>query len=412
MFRVTRSELDEIDAGRRRLLAVEAVDASDGLPGSQANGASAPAGWLTDDDRLLVPMASGLGVIDPEGIGRRRAGSVPVVIEAVQVDGNDQPLQPAYRFGALRRLVIDYAGLHFRAPDKVRYRYRLIGFDPDWIEAGAGMAAVYTNLPPGRYRFEVQAMSLPLDWAHAVAIGHAERVIEVVPPWWRRPVVLAGLVLAAMLLLLSAYIWRVLSSRRQQRRLNAIIEARTRELSDKNHALEQAGREREALLRELEHQAGHDSLTGLPNRRAVDRFLDEALVAGGPLSLALLDVDHFKRVNDSYGHEVGDAVLHALGTRLAAQRDAHCFAARLGGEEFLLVMPGLAADAALERMEALRRELGALRVATGSVEVGITVSIGLVVRGPQLERRNALFSEADRRLYRAKREGRDRVAAS
>ncbi|MCD0281053.1 diguanylate cyclase [Xanthomonas melonis] len=413
VFRIARSDFDQIDAGTREQLSVEVVDRSDGMPSNQGNGSSAPAGWLTQSGQLLFPTSAGLGVIDPARVGTLQGHRVPIVFERLLVDGMVQPLSGAHQFGAeTRRIAIGYAGLNFRGPDKVRYRYRLEGFDPDWVDADGATEAVYTNLPPGQFRFRVQAMSLPVDWRQAALQGESSMMIALAPPWWRRGEVIAlGLLLAGGLIY-AFYLWRTANYRHRQRQLNTVIDRRTRELSDKNLALQQASQEREALMRQLEYRASHDVLTALPNRREAERVLqqwfDEARAGGAPLALALMDIDHFKRINDAHGHEVGDAVLCAVAEVLSEQGQARCFAARHGGEEFLLAATGL--DAAQARMlfEGMRQRLAAIEIDAHGSSVRCTASMGMAMSGEAPTRRE-LLALADRRLYQAKRLGRDRL---
>jgi len=417
VFRLDRHDLIAVAAGARTHLAVQVLDHTDGMPSSQGNGASSPAGWLTDQGELLFPTAGGLAVIDPQRVdGPTRLRKFPVVIDSVVVDGDPQPLRSGYALPAgVERIAVAYAGLGFRAPDKMRYRYRLEGFDNDWVEAGSRIEAIYTNLPPGKYRLRVQAMSLPLDWENTRRGGEAELNLDIAAPLWQRPWVhwLSGLVLFALLLLLLG--WRATSYRLRQKRLNNEIAARTQELSEKNRALEQADFERASLLQRLEHQAMHDALTGLPNRRAGDACLQKALVQaladGTPLNVALVDVDHFKQINDRYGHEAGDQVLRDIASLLQLRLGKQQFVARHGGEEFLVVMPGLSLEAAVEALQELRTRLARLRFEEVDAEVSVTVSIGVAALGLGQMTGRTLLAAADRQLYRAKHEGRNRVLA-
>ncbi|WP_425612708.1 two-component regulator propeller domain-containing protein [Xanthomonas vesicatoria] len=413
VFRIARSNFDQIDAGTREQLSVEVVDRSDGMPSNQGNGSSAPAGWLTQSGQLLFPTSAGLGVIDPARVGTLQGHRVPIVFERLLVDGMVQPLSGPHQLGAeTRRIAITYAGLNFRGPDKVRYRYRLEGFDPDWVDADNATEAVYTNLPPGRFRFRVQAMSLPVDWRQTALLGESSLVIALAPPWWRRGEVIALGILALASLIYGFYLWRTASYRRSQRQLNTVIDKRTRELSDKNLALQQASQEREALMRQLEYRASHDVLTALPNRREAERVLQQwfdAARSGGPaLALALMDIDHFKHINDEYGHDVGDAVLSALGEALSDQDQAQCFAARHGGEEFLLAATGLDAEQARALFERMRQRLATIDVDAHGITVRCTASMGMAMSDEAPTRRE-LLALADRRLYQAKRQGRDRL---
>ncbi len=413
VFRLDRSDLMAVAAGARAHLSVQVLDHTDGMPSSQANGASSPAGWMTRAGSLLLPTSAGLAVVNPQRVDNNaRLRKLPVVIENVVVDGYPQLLQGSYALPSeVERVAVAFAGLGFRAPDKMRYRYRLEGFDTDWVDAGTRTEAVYTNLPAGNYRLRVQAMSLPLDWDNPGRGGEASVSFHVAAPLWQRPwvILLAVLALAGMVLLLVS--WRTASYRRRQRLLNTQITARTQELSEKNRALEQAGAEREVLLQRLEHQAMHDALTNLPNRRAGDEHLQqalrEALACQSPLTVALLDIDHFKQINDRYGHEAGDRVLRDVAGLL--QLGSGHFVSRHGGEEFLVVLHGVEPVQAAQQLRELGQRVARLRCEEVDPALVITASIGLAALGPGQDTVRTLLAAADRQLYRAKREGRNRV---
>jgi len=168
------------------------------------------------------------------------------------------------------------------------------------------------------------------------------------------------------------------------------------------------------LIGSLQDLATRDYLTGLPNRR---HFLDQAerQVARmrdlrQPLAMVMLDLDHFKRINDTWGHETGDRALRAVANALAAHARPQDLAARFGGEEFCLLVAGLD-DAALgSHLEALRRRVEALRIPVEDGDLRVTVSIGACQAGTD-DSLHRLLAEADRRLYLAKAGGRNRVVA-
>jgi two-component system, cell cycle response regulator len=161
--------------------------------------------------------------------------------------------------------------------------------------------------------------------------------------------------------------------------------------------------------------ANRDTLTGLYNRRYVNErlpaLLGEAVAHRAPLSLAILDLDHFKRVNDTFSHGTGDTVLTQVALMLMDAVSGPMIAARLGGEEFLLIMPGLDARAAAERCERLRRQIRAYPWEPITGALPVTTSIGVTTAPEGLGTPAELLSLADRNLYAAKREGRDRVVA-
>jgi diguanylate cyclase (GGDEF)-like protein len=172
-----------------------------------------------------------------------------------------------------------------------------------------------------------------------------------------------------------------------------------------------------ANLRNLaiaQSRAATDALTGLPNRRSVDdtlrRLLAQADRTVTPLSVALLDLDHFKQINDTYGHDRGDDVLAGLASLLRSELRASDFAGRSGGEEFVLFLPNTGRDEAVAVAEKLRRNLRRMRVA--GISTQITTSIGIATFPDDAATPENLMRTADRALYSAKQAGRDRVEAS
>ncbi len=157
-------------------------------------------------------------------------------------------------------------------------------------------------------------------------------------------------------------------------------------------------------------EAERDALTGLGNRRLLDRRWRELSqgLAEQPLSLALIDIDHFKRINDGHGHAVGDRVLMVMAQLLRENTRAGDVLVRLGGEEFVMLLPGMARERAAEVCERLRERLARLDwPARAGRAMAVTVSIGLVT-SPPLDL-PALLAAADAALYRAKAGGRDRL---
>jgi diguanylate cyclase (GGDEF)-like protein len=168
-------------------------------------------------------------------------------------------------------------------------------------------------------------------------------------------------------------------------------------------------------LREvLRSQSIRDPLTGLFNRRYMEETLERevrrAQRAGRPMAVLMLDLDHFKRVNDDSGHDAGDALLRELGTLLIRNLRREDVACRYGGEEFVLVLPEASLEDAERRAEELREEIKRLRVSDKGRLLGpLTASFGLAAYPEHGLAGDMLLRAADTALYRAKREGRDRV---
>ena len=157
-----------------------------------------------------------------------------------------------------------------------------------------------------------------------------------------------------------------------------------------------------------------DQLTGLYNRRFMQTQLgplvQRAAHGGEPVSVALADIDFFKRINDTFGHDAGDAVLKEFALRFASNTRPTDFACRLGGEEFLVIMPATGGDVAALAAERLRQQVAAspFRLRDGG-GLDVTVSIGVATAGPEDQTADDLIKRADLALYQAKSEGRNRV---
>jgi len=204
------------------------------------------------------------------------------------------------------------------------------------------------------------------------------------------------------------------------------LTAETARASERNRVLEQQlsasvariGKLRQSLT-EVKQEATTDALTGLVNRRAFDLRLRKAIsrakADATPLALLMLDVDHFKRFNDSYGHKAGDLVLRLVGRLLADNVKGRDTAARYGGEEFAIILSGADLRSGVTVAEQMRAALDGQRLiqpralaAASQPMVGITASIGVAQLGPG-EAAADLIGRADAALYVAKRSGRNRV---
>jgi diguanylate cyclase (GGDEF)-like protein len=166
----------------------------------------------------------------------------------------------------------------------------------------------------------------------------------------------------------------------------------------------------------VREQAHTDELTNLANRRAFlgvgTAALDQARRYQRPLSLLMLDIDHFKKINDTYGHAAGDAALRAMASTLRKAARASDTPGRLGGEEFAVLLPETNAAEALVLAERIRHDVKALEVTHDGTTIRFTASIGIAEQTAKTEDIDALLHEADEALYEAKEGGRDRVVVS
>ena len=192
---------------------------ADGLPSDEEVATGSSGGWLAADGEIWFPTRRGVAVADTTNLPVDRVPP-PVVVERFSVDDLAAGDGARIPYGP-QRLTVDYGGLSFTAPSEVRYRARLVGFDKDWVDAGAKRSATYTNLAPGPYTFRVQAMNGDGIWNEA----GASITFRIVPPYWRRWWFVALLVLLLASLLLAGYMLRL---RRLQRGFAAVLSERNR----------------------------------------------------------------------------------------------------------------------------------------------------------------------------------------
>jgi diguanylate cyclase (GGDEF)-like protein len=383
-----------------------------------ADGADLGTGWFRayasmDDGRLLFGGARGLLVIEPERYAPWTY-EPPVVATELRVGGQAAPL-PAGDAGFVlaagqRSFQLGFAALDYSQPTRNRYRYRLDGLDTDWQEAGAlARSAAYTNLEPGRYLLRVQGSNRVGAWSSR----ELKLPVEVQAAWWQTTAFRAGAVLLGMLLILGAMRLRVRLLLRRQAELEGHVATATAALQQKSLELEEA-----SLT---------DPLTGLRNRRFLDQHLpgdvalavrrhedrDRAGAQDAELLFFLVDVDHFKRINDRHGHTAGDAVLTQMRGRLQQVFRATDYLVRWGGEEFLIVARGTPRARAAELAERARQVVAAQAFELdGGERLVLSCSVGFSVfplcpaRPRALDWRSAI-DLADAALYEAKKAGRD-----
>ena len=274
-------------------------------------------------------------------------------------------------------------------------------------EAGedtAGDALLFDSAASGATASVAPAEFSGYGVTRRLAVGDREWRLQIVPR--KDPVDLldkAGVtaILAALLAISALLFWLMTSV--------AVSESRGAELAKRNREA--------ALLREkLHEQAMRDRLTGLYNRHYVQEWFGLELLRaqrhGRPVAAIMLDIDHFKRFNDSFGHEAGDLVLRELAGALGRSTRGSDVASRYGGEEFLVLLPECPFDAALRRAERMREEVAKLELRYDDRPLGpVTVSLGVAVFPDHASESEELLRHADEALYLAKQTGRNRVVA-
>lgn len=196
----------------------------------------------------------------------------------------------------------------------------------------------------------------------------------------------------------------------------ATLEEVTAELQSTKRILAIKETELKAVLAQADEVSHTDALTFVPNRRQIIGDLQREVIFsdryGTPLTISMLDVDYFKKINDTYGHPVGDDVLRSLAGELRDHIRYPDTIGRYGGDEFLVVLPHSMLNAAVQQAERLCRHVRSLLIKSGDREIALTVSIGVAQYKVHREDWQTLLSRADAALYWAKNNGRDQWVAS
>ena len=247
VFRVARQELEALARGEIRAVTPTAYGTADGMKSNECSGMANPAGWKSRDGRLWFPTARGIVVIDPSQVAPSPVAP-PVKIERVVVDG--ETLASLDVPPGKRRFDFEYTAPSFLAPRRVRFRYRLEGYDADWVEAGTQRTAHYTRLPPGSYTFRVLASNPDGVWSEK---GDA-LTVTLRPFFWQTGWFVGLAVLGLGVLGAMAYNLRVSTLRAHRRELEAQVEERTRDLVAETARSEAARAEAERARAEAEQQ--------------------------------------------------------------------------------------------------------------------------------------------------------------
>ncbi len=360
---------------------------------------------------LMFGSPEGLLIVRPEQLAEWHY-QPQLAISALRIEGAEQvgaATRTRLELDASQRNVrLEFAALDLSAPQQLNYRYRLDGYDADWVVADASQrVAAYTGLPPGEYTLQIQGSNRSGEWSpRGLTIP-----VTVTPAfhqtmWFR----------LAMWMLGALAIFGLFRLRLRQLRLRSVELERT--VAERTADLE-------AAYRRIEDASLTDSLTGLRNRR----FLEQAIPADlemvarrhstsptpddSDLVLFMLDLDHFKQVNDMYGHAAGDAVLVQTAQLLRQCMRNSDFVVRWGGEEFLLVARFIDRRQGAQLAEKIRATIaGHVFVLPDGGTLHKTVSIGFAsfpfVPGlPTAVTLDTLQHIADCALYAAKRSWRD-----
>jgi len=321
----------------------------------------------------------------------------------------------------------EYAALNYIQTEENTYAYRMDGFESDWNDMNNNRFGRYTNIPDGKYTLHIIAANNDGLWNET---GYRLE-IDIVPPFWRMLWFKVAMALFFLLAFYAIYIIKTISIKRRNQLLELLVKKRSRSLARKNQELENEIIERKKIeeslrsakneieknniklqvtMKKLQEMSRTDPLTKLPNRRHMIERIKEEInqfkTNQRPFSIAMTDIDFFKKFNDTYGHDCGDYVLIEVSKLIKESIRGDDFAARWGGEEFLLLLCGTTATKGKILTEKIRKTIENKIFEFENQTMSVTMTFGLANFDIEMGLDGSI-QNADKALYVGKKQSRN-----
>ncbi len=285
-------------------------------------------------------------------------------------------------------LRFEFITLSYSEPELTEYYYRMVGLDSTWVYAGKDRSTTFSNMKPGKYFFEVKSRIWnSYDFTPVTRVS-----FNILFPWWQRTWI--KILVPILLIIIIIYLSRYYSKSKERR-----IEILEREVKKRTE--------------ELEKLARIDGLTKVFNRRTLDEIIDDeferSVRFNHSLSAAFIDIDFFKKINDTYFHHTGDVVLQQLAKILQDQVRSVDQVGRYGGEEFFILFPFTDSNEAFIINERIRLAIQDYDWESIAAGMKVTVSIGISNYPENASTKAELVGHADQKLYKAKESGRNKT---
>ena len=360
---------------------------------------------IDHNDDIWLGSANGFYTFKPGDIQQDDNQYVPpLVVNNIKIDNfNLDPKQLVYTNDHVtlesdNNLVsINFSVLEYKSPEQIRYLYRLSGLHDEWLNVSQSRQVDLKDLNPGDYQLEIKAVNNDGRW-----VDQTNTIsLEVKPVWWEQGWVRILFVCVLILVVMILHFVRTVKIRKQNMLLEQEVNNRTLELK--------------VLNEQLAVTANTDYLTGLPNRMAfldtIERQDNESSTMPLNGCVVLADVDHFKRINDNFGHNAGDDVLIQISFIMSNMVRSEDLLARWGGEEFIFHFANKDAETTAALVERIRSTIANAQIKYQNQDIPVTMTFGI----SQLSRTMSLdqcIQRADLAMYQGKRAGRNQVVVS
>ncbi|TDR22628.1 ligand-binding sensor domain-containing protein [Marinicella litoralis] len=351
------------------------------------------------NDVIYIGSINGYYSFYPRLIKQSKQYKPPLILSQVWV--NNQPVQNAQwvskqnqfdLYHEDRAISFEFAALDFKAPEQIKYRYRIMGLNEEWLNISSNRMIELSHLNPGAYQIEVKAINNDGRWSEELMSIN----LNIHPVWWNQGWVRALFGIIFVLLAIFLHQFRTNKIKRQNQTLENEVKSRTSELRDLNAQLKTA--------------AHSDYLTSLPNRMAFIKTIElkrkDPAIDG--ICLVMADIDHFKQINDQYGHAAGDVILIKVSEIMRAMIREEDMVARWGGEEFIFYFEAKNANQLLPMIDRIREAVEGTEFKYGENIISVTLTFGICQseKGMSL---NDCIKKADEAMYQGKSGGRNTI---